>query len=158
MIRERTSAKFFAVDGVAIVVINALTLVVALRVLSLVGHVINPLTAGELSQMFPELFKKGYSTHAQRRIRLRNALFRRTRRTRRKRRRRSETRQKGDDDKECCVSPFGDLGKSSKTDRRQKKQTLCCNSFSLVIVIVIVVVVVVVVVVRLLLSLISALF
>jgi len=42
VIRERTSAKFFAVDGVAIVVINALTLVVALRVLLLrkVGHVI----------------------------------------------------------------------------------------------------------------------
>jgi hypothetical protein len=49
--------------------------------------------------MFPELLIKGYSTHAQRSIRLRNALFfKRRRRTRRKRRRRAETRQKGVDD------------------------------------------------------------
>jgi|TARA_B110000444_G_C18487381_1_gene431939 hypothetical protein len=77
--------------------------------------------------MFPELLIKGYSTHAQRRIRLRNALFFRTRRKRRKRRRRSETRQKGDDDKECCVSPFGDFGKSpirKNTRFFTKKQTL----------------------------------
>jgi hypothetical protein len=59
--------------------------------------------------MFPELLIKGYSTHAQRRIRLRNALFFK----RRKRRRRAETRQKGDDDiKNAACLLLGDFGKS----------------------------------------------
>jgi hypothetical protein len=60
--------------------------------------------------MFPELLIKGYSTHAQRRIRLRNALFFK----RRKRRRSAETRQKGDDDIQSAarVSFLGDFGKS----------------------------------------------
>ena len=52
---------------------------------------------------------KGYSTHAQRRIRLRNALFFKMR----KRRRRAETRQKGDDDiKSAACLLLGDFGKS----------------------------------------------